>query len=89
MFGDNWTQYAGFYNGRHKCKLDVFNEQYLAMLKWNKAINMLELNEFQQMWALTEIDKEEDTVEWMHPMILAAKANSPDNPTWNEVMNGP
>jgi hypothetical protein len=36
----------------------------------------------------TSIDEEEDTVECMHPMNLAAKANSQDNPTWNEAMNG-
>jgi hypothetical protein len=43
------------------------------------------------MWSLTEdeTDLKENTVEWMHPMILAAKANSEDNPTWDEAMNGP
>jgi hypothetical protein len=35
----------------------------------------------------TDID--ENTVEWMHPMVLAAKANAEDNPTWDQAMNGP
>jgi hypothetical protein len=34
-------------------------------------------------------DVEHNTVEWMHPMILAAKANSEDTPRWEEAMNGP
>jgi hypothetical protein len=31
---------------------------------------------------------EDGYVDWLHPMALAAKANSADNPTWNEAMNG-
>jgi hypothetical protein len=34
-------------------------------------------------------DPEYNTVEWMHPMLLGAKANSEDNPTWEEAMNRP
>ncbi len=34
-------------------------------------------------------DLDENTVEEMHPMILAAQANAADNPTWTEAMNGP
>ena len=30
-----------------------------------------------------------NTVEAWHPLALAAKANSADNPTWDEAMNGP
>ena len=29
------------------------------------------------------------TTEEMHPLIFAAAANSQDNPTWEEAMNGP
>jgi hypothetical protein len=35
----------------------------------------------------TDID--EDTIEWMHPLALAAKANAEDNPQWEEAMSGP
>ncbi|CAJ1956067.1 unnamed protein product [Cylindrotheca closterium] len=42
------------------------------------------------MWALTtNFDQDSETCEWLHPMILAAKANSEDNPGWEEAMNGP
>jgi hypothetical protein len=34
-------------------------------------------------------DFNNDTLEWMHPAALAAKANSEDYPTWEEAMNGP
>jgi hypothetical protein len=29
------------------------------------------------------------TVEGMHPILFSAKANSEDNPTWDQAMNGP
>jgi hypothetical protein len=67
------------------------NDQFLAMLQWTKTIDMLDSYEFRKMWSLTqdETDPITNLIEWMHPMILAAKANSEDNPTWDEAMNGP
>jgi hypothetical protein len=90
-FGDEWANYQGFYSGRKKVRLDTMNDQYLAMMQWTQTLQMLDSYEFKQMWSLTqdETDLKENTVEWMHPMILAAKANSEDNPTWDEAMNGP
>jgi Reverse transcriptase (RNA-dependent DNA polymerase) len=32
---------------------------------------------------------DDETVEWVHPHALAAKANTEDNPTWEQAMNGP
>ena len=67
------------------------NDQYLAMMKWNQTLQMLDSYEFKRVWSLTldETDLKEKTVEWMHPMLLAAKANNEDNPNWDEAMNGP
>ena len=91
VFGDEWANYKGFYSGRKKVRLETINNQFLAMLQWTKTMNMLDSYEFQRMWSLIqdETDPETNTVEWMHPMILAAKANSEDNPTWDEAMSGP
>jgi hypothetical protein len=36
-----------------------------------------------------ETDPMEGTVEHMEPTVLATKANSEDNPTWDQAMNGP
>jgi hypothetical protein len=90
-FGDEWANYAGFYSGKKKVRIDTMNDQYLAMMNWTQTLQMLSSYEFKRMWSLTEdeTDLKENTVEWMHPMILAAKANSEDNPTWDEAMNGP
>jgi hypothetical protein len=43
------------------------------------------------MMHLTEqhTDLEINTVEWMHSLVLSTKANSEDNPTWDQAMNGP
>lgn len=30
-----------------------------------------------------------DEFEWIHPSTLMMKANTEDNPRWNEAMNGP
>jgi hypothetical protein len=35
------------------------------------------------------VDYDEGTVEWMHQHALSARANSEDNPTWEQAMNGP
>jgi predicted short-subunit dehydrogenase-like oxidoreductase (DUF2520 family) len=35
----------------------------------------------------TDID--DDIIELMHPLALAAKANAEDNPQWEEAMSGP
>jgi hypothetical protein len=34
-------------------------------------------------------DYDDNTVEWVHPHSLAAKANAEDNATWEMAMNGP
>jgi hypothetical protein len=31
----------------------------------------------------------DSTVDWIHPLALAAKANAEDNPDWRTAMNGP
>ena len=40
---------------------------------------------------MIKVNHQDDTIEEMHPAILAAKAkaSSADNPTWHEAMNGP
>ena len=86
--GQNWTNFAG-YSGSHKIKMEALNNQFLAMLDWNKAISMFDSPQFAQIWALTEYDESGTLVEWMHPMVLAAKANSEDSPNWDAAMNGP
>ena len=34
-------------------------------------------------------DVDHNTVEHTHPMVLSEQANAQDNPTWDQVMNGP
>ncbi|CAJ1967493.1 unnamed protein product [Cylindrotheca closterium] len=68
----------------------TINQGFLASLKFNDFVETLRSNEFAKMWALTtDFDQDSETCEWLHPMILAAKANSKDNPGWEEAMNGP
>ena len=38
---------------------------------------------------MAEKDHDNGTIEWLHPLILAARANAEDNPSWKEAMNGP
>eukprot|EP00980_Cylindrotheca_fusiformis_P027374 scaffold20213_cov51-Cylindrotheca_fusiformis.AAC.2 len=66
------------------------NQQHLASLKWAQLVDQLPSNEFSKLWSLTtSYDYDLSTCEWLHPLILAAKANSEDNPTWEQAMNGP
>ena len=73
-------------NVRHS----TINQAFLASLKFNQFVETLRSDEFAKMWSLTtDYDQDSSTCEWLHPMILAAKANSEDNPNWEEAMNGP
>jgi hypothetical protein len=60
-------------------------------LRWSQFFSCMQSGELQRMLSKTEISESDNTVEWMHPMILAAKAgaSSADNPTWHEAMSGP
>jgi hypothetical protein len=33
-------------------------------------------------------DQEHNSIEWMNPALFSVKANSDDNPTWNDAMGG-
>ena len=73
-------------NVRHS----TINQAFLASLKFNQFVETLRSDEFAKMWSLTtDYDQDSSTCEWLHPMILAAKANSEDNPNWEAAMNGP
>jgi Reverse transcriptase (RNA-dependent DNA polymerase) len=39
--------------------------------------------------ALSSCDPDHQTFEDLHPLLLQAKVNAEDNPTWDEAMNGP
>lgn len=58
---------------------------------WTETVELLRSADLRAI--MTEIERHTDfdtgTVEWMHPMILAIKANAEDNPTVDQAMNGP
>jgi hypothetical protein len=60
-------------------------------LNWNHVVESLRSVDHFAMMTDVELhtDTDTNTVEWMHPMVLAAKANAEDNPTWDQAMNGP
>jgi hypothetical protein len=66
------------------------NNKYLNSLNWSKACNMLKGGTLGAMWAELEqhTDQDENTIEWMNPALFSVKANTEDNPTWDEAMNG-
>src|SRR5210317_1014932 len=73
-----------------KMRYSDVNEGFLASLRFSTFVESLKSDEFTKIWSLTtDYNYQESTCEWLHPLILAAKANSEDNPTWEEAMNGP
>jgi hypothetical protein len=60
-------------------------------INWSQTVKSLRSVDHSAMMNLIQLhnDVENNTVEWMHPMVLAAKANAEDNPTWEKAMNGP
>ncbi|CAJ1952569.1 unnamed protein product [Cylindrotheca closterium] len=89
-FGDDFATVADL--GKKKIRYSSLDRQFFAGLKWAEAIDTLKGDNFGRMWReACEPYHDHDTglQDDLHPMILAAKANSEDNPNWNEAMNGP
>jgi hypothetical protein len=86
FFADEWANYQDP-TTLHKQKVpkSALNEQYLNALDWHLAIDMIRSNDLKSMLAVVDqnADVDHGTVEWTHPMILGAKANSADNPDWH------
>jgi len=78
-------------NPKRKINAEALNKQFLMALQWNQVVETLKSADHRAMMSLMEqhTDLDSNTVEWMHPMALAAKANAEDNPTWDQAMNGP
>jgi hypothetical protein len=87
----NNSSYSYGANPKQKIKAGTLNEQFLMSLKWTQALEFMKSADLKAM--LMKIDEhtdlDEGTVEWMHPLILAMKANAEDNPNWQQAMNGP
>jgi hypothetical protein len=87
IYNDDFQVYAA----KGKTRLSTLNDQYLQRLNWKMAIRSIRSHDMRAMATLTQqhTDPYDDTVDWMHPMILGSKANSEDTPTWEQAMNGP
>ena len=73
-----------------KVRAGKLNQKYLNSLNWDRALNMLKGGTLGAMWAKLEqhTDQEHNSIEWMNPALFSIKANSDDNPTWNDAMGG-
>ena len=80
-----------YHNPKQKVKADHLNQQFLMALWWTQVVESLHSADLHLMMSLIDhyTDPDSNTVEWMHPMVLAAKANAANNPTWDQAMNGP
>jgi hypothetical protein len=58
-------------------------------MNWYLAVDALRTSNLRQLWNLMDVDHDNQTIEWMHPMIFGAKANDADTPNWTEAMHGP
>jgi hypothetical protein len=69
----------------------ALNQQFLNSLNWKLALNTICSNDLQSMMTQMEAntDPDDQTLDWMSSMILGAKANAEDTPTWEQAMNGP
>ena len=67
------------------------NVSGLHNIKWeeSQASSSVDYSNFYATNAAHAINPREGTLESFHPLLLSAKANAKDNPTWNEATNGP
>ena len=87
-FGDDFANVAELC--KKKMRHSALDRQFFAGFKWAEAINTLKGDNFGQMWREAcepYYNQKTGLQDDLHPMILAAKANSEDNPNWNEAMD--
>ena len=87
---DKWATLADA--AKRKITLGDLNQTFLAGLKWVNLVDSLQSDQFSRTWNKTcapFYDEETQLQDDLDPMILAAKANAEDNPSWHEAMNGP
>ena len=85
-------QEANLYlNPKRKVRSEWLNHQFLMAIKWDQTINSIQSSDCRNMLNLMQMNTtiDNNTVEWMHPGTLAAKANAADTPAWEQAMNGP
>ena len=85
------VQPNAYKNPKWQIRATELNNQFLMALKWTEMVETLCSANLRAMMHLIEVEMDLDfnTVEAWHPLALAAKANSADNLTWDEAMNGP
>jgi len=72
-----------------KIRREVLNKQFLMTLHWNEFMTGLKKGTLGG-YAIEAIKNMQDgCLEYFNPSLLAAKANSEDQPTFEEAMNGP
>lgn len=87
IFNDDFVHYSS----TQKIRTSVLNDQFIQTLDWKKTTDLVRNADLRSMNAFLTLHEDVDlgTLEYMHPMALAANANSADNPRWEEAMNGP
>jgi hypothetical protein len=88
--GENMEAYKCGRDPTQKVRAGKLNQKYLNSLDWDRAVNILKGGTLGAMWAELEqhTDQEHNSIEWMNPALFSVKANSDDNPTWNDAMGG-
>lgn len=78
-------------NPGQRVKRRDLNEAYLQSMNWSSLISSFKSADEKTCMALLNsyTDPDFGTVEYMHPSIFGAKANSEDTPNWTEAMNSP
>jgi hypothetical protein len=70
-----------YLNPKHSVRASLYNAHFLMALNWSQAVESLRSADHSDMMHVIDqnTDLEHNTIEWMHPMVLAAKANAEDN----------
>ena len=74
-----------------KIRVGQYNDCNLHNLNWDKSNipSSVDYSAFYSANVARTIDPCDGTMDNFHPLLLSAKANAEDNPTWNEATNGP
>ena len=88
--GSEWTNFQSGRPATQRVRAECLNAQFLQSLDWTAVADALPEGSWKAMVLNIMLHtSDEGLVEWLHPLALAAKANSEDTPNWHEAMNGP
>jgi hypothetical protein len=85
----NLSMQTYFARNLPRVRCEVINHKRLSTLRWDNLLTSLRSGSNGSLLSFVQKHSEDGYINEWHPSLLATKANTEDNPTWSDAMNGP